>query len=225
MYRKLVAAHANGCSMLLRKNGDGVDFLGTAFLVDGTGYFLTCAHTIQLDMDLAIVPTQPINEWNNMTQERVNTINVEVAQFDTINDCALLKLKGDFTANVMPNMFGDPHKLPVGASVLYFGYPFGDKGLHTLKASSSIISSKAINNNGTKHFQLDSMVHDGNSGGPLVDVHTGQIIGMISGKFNPSGNSGGIMIGNYALGSESSISYATSIEYGISLMKEEGLNV
>ena len=155
----------------------------------------------------------------------VNIIDVEITQFDTTHDCALLKINAEVTVNVMPNMFGDPDKSPVGANILYFGYPFGDKGLHTLKVSSSIISSKAISNNNTKHFQLDSMVHDGNSGGPLVDIHSGQIIGMISGKFNPSGNSGGIMIGNYALGTESSISYATSIEYGINLMREEGLNV
>lgn len=225
MFRKLVSAHANGCCMLLRKNDGGVEFLGTAFLVDKKGYLLTCAHTISLDMKLAIVPPQPVNEWNNMTQEKVNIIDVEITQFDTTHDCALLKINAEVTVNVMPNMFGDPDKSPVGANILYFGYPFGDKGLHTLKVSSSIISSKAISNNNTKHFQLDSMVHDGNSGGPLVDIHSGQIIGMISGKFNPSGNSGGIMIGNYALGTESSISYATSIEYGINLMREEGLNV
>lgn len=225
MFRKLVTAHANGCCMLVRKDTNSIEFLGTAFLVDNKGYLLTCSHTISLDMQLAIVSPQPINEWNNMTQSRVNIIDVEISQFDTTNDCALLKIKTEVTINIMPNIFGNPDKSPVGANILYFGYPFGDKGLHTLKVSSSIISSKAINNNGIKHFQLDSMVHDGNSGGPLVDVHTGQIIGMISGKFNPSGNSGAVMIGNYALGSESSISYATSIEYGINLMKEEGLNV
>ena len=207
MYRKLVTTYASGCIMLLRKNGNGVEFLGTAFLVHEKGYFLTCAHTFQLDMDLAVAQTQPINEWNSMTQEKVNVIDVSVAQYDSVHDCALLKSKEDVPASVLRNMFTDPNKSPVGASVLYFGYPFGDMGLHTLKVSSSIISSKAIDGNGTKQFQLDSMVHDGNSGGPLIDVKMGQVIGMISGKFNPSGNTGGVTIGNYALGSESSISY------------------
>jgi serine protease Do len=69
------------------------------------------------------------------------------------------------------------------------------------------------------------MVHEGNSGGPLVELATGRINGIVNGRFSPTGNAGGIKIGNHALGTESTISYATIIDYGTDLMKSEGLNV
>jgi serine protease Do len=82
-----------------------------------------------------------------------------------------------------------------------------------------------MSENGTKRLQLDSMVHNGTSGGPLYDVGSEKIVGIISGKQSPTGASqGGVMIGNYALGQESSVAYATAIEYGIALMKQEGLD-
>ena len=72
--------------------------------------------------------------------------------------------------------------------------------------------------------QFDAMVEAGNSGGPLIDVVAGQIIGIVSGRFSPVGNGGGIRIGAHALGTESTISYATAISYGLQLMKSERLN-
>ena len=69
------------------------------------------------------------------------------------------------------------------------------------------------------------MVHEGYIGGPLIDLASGQIIGVISGRFSPTGNSASVRMGNHALGTESTISYATSIAYALALIKSEGLNV
>ena len=69
------------------------------------------------------------------------------------------------------------------------------------------------------------MVHEGNSGGPLLELSTGQIIGVVLGRFSPTGSGGGIRIGNHPLGTESTISYAACISYGRALLKAEGLNV
>ncbi len=114
--------------------------------------------------------------------------------------------------------------MKVGSSVGYLGYPFGQSGLHTLKVSQTIISSKVISD-GTKQFQLDAMIHEGNSGGPLIDLSSNKVIGIISGRFSPTGNGGTVRIGNHALGTDSTISFATIITYGIELMKSEGLHV
>jgi serine protease Do len=225
MLRKIAAQHGNGCLMIVRKTIDGTaEFVGSGFLCHSKGYVLTCAHSINLTDNLAIVPPHPINDFNPLTFERLQLIDVNVAQFDAANDVALLKTSSPQSITVPDNIFGDDHQIMVGSSVAYLGYPFGQSGLHALKVSSSIISSKVISTN-TRQYQLDAMVHEGNSGGPLIDIATGRIIGIINGRFSPTGNGGGIKIGNYALGTESSISYATTISYGKELLKSEGLNV
>jgi serine protease Do len=226
MYKGIAQHHGGGCMMVVRKEDDkGVGFVGSGFLCHSKGYILTCAHSINLTDKLAILPPQPLNEFNQLTLERVHPIDVTVVQHDPVNDVALLKIVNPVPLTVPDNIFGNESTSQVGSSVCYLGFPFGQSGLHTIKISQSIISSKVKSQNGTKQYQLDAMVHEGNSGGPLIDLQTGQIIGIISGRFSPTGNHGGVRIGNHALGTESSISYATSINYGIDLMKSEGLNV
>ena len=107
------------------------------------------------------------------------------------------------------------------------GFPFGHLGLHTLKVSASVISSKVLSASGSRQLQIDALVHDGNSGGPLVQVRTGQVVGVILARFNPVGGTGvSVMVaGIQPVGTDSTISYAAGISYGIALMKSEGLNV
>ena len=211
--------------MIVKKETEQVNFVGSGFLCHNDGYILTCAHTINLTDKLAIVPPQPLNEFSQLTLERVNAFDVIIVQYNTIHDVALLKIINPLLISVPDNILGDEKLIQVGSSVGYIGFPFGQIGLHTVKVSQSIISSKVKSKNGTNQFQLDAMVHEGNSGGPLIDVSTSQIIGIINGRFSPTGNGASIRIGNHALGTESSISYATSINYGKELMIAEGLNV
>jgi len=226
MFKNMARHHGGGCMMIVRRSDDqGVEFVGSGFLCHGKGYILTCAHTINLTDKLAVIPPQPLQQFNQMTMDRVNVIDVSVAQFDAENDVALLKMINPPPLSVPANIFGDANKVLVGSTVGYLGFPFGQSGLHTLKVSQSIISSKVVSKNGTKQFQLDAMVHEGNSGGPLVDLATNQIIGVISGRFSPTGNGGGIRIGNHALGTESSISYATTIGYGLEVLRSETTDV
>ena len=226
MFKRIAQHHAGGCMMIVRReNDEGVGFVGSGFLCHPKGYILTCAHTINLTDKLGFIPPQPFNEFNQVTLERVNVFDVSVAQFNPEDDVALLKINTPPPLAVPPNIFGNEVSVNVGATVCYLGFPFGQSGNHTLKVSHSIISAKVKSNNDTKQFQLDAMVHEGNSGGPLIDYSSGQIIGIISGRFSPTGNRGGIRIGNRPLGTDSTISYATSIKYGIELLKSEGLDV
>ena len=213
--------------MIVRQKEDkeGVEFVGTGFLIHQKGYYLTCSHTINLTDKLGVIPPLPVNEFNPITLERVNILSVSIAQVDTNHDVAVLKIDTPQPLSVPNNLIGDPETVLVGSSVGYLGYPFGHSGLHALKVSSSIISSKVLSQTGTQQFQIDAMVHEGNSGGPLIELSSNRIIGIINGRFSPTGNAGGIRIGNHPLGTESTISYATSISYGIEVMQSEGLNV
>jgi len=213
---------------MLAKQADAlIQPLGTAFLCHSKGYLLTAAHTINLADKLFVVPARPIDQFNPSTVSgQVTALPVMVAQYDATNDVALLKfVEIEATVVVPPNIWGDDDMTPTGASIGYLGFPYSHVGQHALKVSAGVISAKVLSLAGTKQFQFDAMVEAGNSGGPLVDVATGQVIGVVSGRFSPVGMGGGVMIGNHPLGTESTISYATTISYGKQLMKSEGLSV
>jgi len=171
MFKQIAQHHGGGCMMIVTKTDEqGLEFIGSGFLCHRNGYILTCAHTINLTDKIAIIPPQPLNEFNQPTLGQVNLINVSVSQFDADNDVALLKIENLPALSVPDNIFGNESSVQVGSSVGYIGYPFGHSGLHTLKISQSIISSKVKSTGGTKQFQLDTMVHEGNSGGPLIEL-------------------------------------------------------
>lgn len=227
MFKAIAQQNYGGCMMIVKKrDGQGVCFVGTGFLCHAQGYILTCAHTISLTDKLAVIPPQPIEDFNQATLGRVNVLDVSVAQFDSKNDVALLKLTNAQEVSVPKKMFCNKDNAQVGATVCYMGFPYGHSGLHTAKFSQSIISAKVESDSGTRKYQLDTIVHEGNSGGPLIEYGSGKIIGIISGRFNPIGNSGvNITVGGHSLGTESSISYATAIGYGIELLKNEVADV
>lgn len=226
MFRHVAKVHAGGCLMLARQTGEGtLDFTGTGFLCHSKGYILTSAHSITLTDNLGFIPPLPIDQFNPTTLGKVNFIKLIVAQYNAANDVALLKIVEPQSLVVPPNILGDENQALVGASVSYLGFPYAHVGQQALKVSSSIISSKVLSSNGTRQLQFDAMAEEGNSGGPLIDLGSGQIIGIVSGRFSPTGNGGVIKIGSHTLGTESTISYATAISYGKALMQSEGLNV
>lgn len=224
MYRG-VKAHAGGVMMLVTHTGDGVEFLGSAFLCHGKGYALTAAHQIDLLAKLSVVPGQPIDDFVPATLTKVHPLQVTVAQFDAVNDVALLKLPEGVSVTVPDRCMGEGERISVGASVAALGVPFGNRSLHTLKLTGTLISGKSLTDLGSKRLHLDANVHEGNSGGPVIEITTGRIVGIVSGRFSPVGSEGGISIGNFALGSDSTISFAVPIEYGVALMRAEGLDV
>ena len=73
------------------------------------------------------------------------------------------------------NILGRSDPIYVGESIYYIGYPFLNLGLHNLTVSSSIISSKVKFDNETNQYQIDSIVHEGNSGGPLIDLKKNKV--------------------------------------------------
>ena len=90
-----------------------------------------------------------------------------------------------------------------------------------MKVSNTIVSAKSLNHNQTRQIVLDSTVNDGNSGGPLFNVETGRIIGIISGRYSPSGTEALGWVSGMPLGQDSNISFATGISYAITLLNEE----
>ena len=219
MYRNLYKLHSQGVVMLARQMENSVEFLGTAFLVHKNGYLLTCSHIINpTDSIVALFPPS-LNTFNPMTLSQVNFLKLTLVQNNPINDVALLKIISS-DVNVPDIVLGETTSLECGASIATIGYPFGYNGLHLQSITHGIVSAKTITSNGVKLVQFDSMVHEGSSGSPLLDLKTGKIIGVVTNRFNPSGGMK-LMAGNKQLGVETNISYAAIIEYGIELLNNE----
>lgn len=232
MLRNIVRMHAPGAGILVTKNSGttrpSVTACGTAFVCHDRGYLLTAAHSINIGSQLAVVGFSPSESFMPVTRGQVSLVDVELVQIDHVRDVALLKTTrtDDVTGQADFLYKGDSSDLPVGSSLCALGFPYAHQGLHTLSVKAGVLAAKVLSSNGTKQFQIDAMVEPGNSGGPLIDVATGKIIGVVSGRYNPMGGSGGgVFVGNVQLGSESSISYATAITHALDLMRAEGLNV
>jgi serine protease Do len=89
--------------------------------------------------------------------------------------------------------FGNDRQLRVGDWVIAVGNPFGLSNTVTAGIVSSIGRDLTSNTNQpyTDFIQIDAPINRGNSGGPTFDLR-GQVVGMNSMIFSPSGGSVGI---------------------------------
>ena len=149
---------------------------GSGFIIDADGLIVTNAHvaggadkiTILLDDGTELPAT--------------------LKGIDEKTDLALLKVEA---GKPLPYVtFGDSSKVRVGDAVVAVGNPFGLGGTVT----SGIVSAtgREIGNGPYDDFlQIDASINRGNSGGPTFNLQ-GEVVGVNSAIFSPSGGSVGI---------------------------------
>lgn len=95
------------------------------------------------------------------------------------NDYAVLENKAIDFSNKFNFDLDNSEKLEEGDEIILFGYPF-----ETTNMSSHFgrISSLISNQKSFKTIQLDASVNSGNSGGPLFNIETQKVIGIITRK-------------------------------------------
>ncbi|NMZ35359.1 S1 family peptidase [Pseudomonas proteolytica] len=223
MLKEITKSFSQGVMLILTPGENQLTFLGTGFLCSGKGYVLTCAHILNLTKPVFIATPPDPNSFPKLTENMFNAVPVTIAQYDPLNDIALLKFDLRHISVSLPNpsfTMGDERNSEIGSSVGYLGFPFG---LQTIKVSQSIISAKTSTSHETRTLMLDSSVNNGNSGGPLIELSTGKIIGIVTGRFSPGGSAPVAWIGGSPLGQDSNISFATGISHAIDLLKAEGI--
>jgi serine protease Do len=214
----------SACMMLARSQAGSIAFLGSAFLVHRGGYLLTAAHLTTDDTDLVVVPTTSGDDFSPMTFDRVAGMPVTVRQSDVDHDVALLYIEQDITIGVPDDFLGATSAVRPGASVMSLGYSFGHQQVHSLLGFNAIVSAKIRSRNDTALILYDSAFHEGDRGGPLVHVADGHIIGIVSGRFEPAEIAAqSAQQGKQLEARETNVSYAVAIEYGLELLRSEGL--
>ena len=150
--------------------------LGSGFVIDPSGLIVTNNHVIANAEQITV------------TLSDDTTLQAEVIGRDSVSDLALLKVEPK--APLAAASWGDSAKARVGDWVLAIGNPFGLGGTVT----SGIISATArdIHSGPYDDFlQTDASINRGNSGGPMFNL-AGEVIGINTAIFSPSGGSIGI---------------------------------
>lgn len=151
--------------------------LGSGFIIDAAGYVVTNNHVIA-DADEITVTLHDDSVYTATLVGR-----------DTKTDLALLKIDPGKKPLVAVG-FGNSDVARVGDWVLAIGNPFGLGGTVT----AGIVSARARDINAGPYddfLQTDASINRGNSGGPMFNM-AGEVIGINTAIFSPSGGSIGI---------------------------------
>lgn len=156
-----------------------VSSLGSGFIIDGEkGYIVTNNHVVK-DADEVRV-----------TFHDDLTVPAEIVGRDEKTDIALLKVVPNPKHPLKAVSFGDSDVMRVGDWVVAIGNPFGLGGTVT----AGIVSARQRDINAGPYddfIQTDASINRGNSGGPMFNLK-GQVIGINTAIFSPSGGSVGI---------------------------------
>jgi serine protease Do len=171
--------------------------LGTGFVVGDGHHVATNAHvrlrqqnTEQMEMMVVVLPAEP-NQPPNAPRE------VRRIAIDEVHDLALLRLQGGAPLPALPLSAATVRE---GQGIALLGFPLaGLLGLvpalqigvvsaiapitipaaRADKLEASVIRQMA--SGAYPIYVLDAVARPGNSGSPVIDVETGQVIGIVSG--------------------------------------------
>ncbi|PJB71903.1 MAG: serine protease [Alphaproteobacteria bacterium CG_4_9_14_3_um_filter_47_13] len=151
--------------------------LGSGFVIDAeNGYIITNNHVVKDSDDVRVTFSDDV------------TVEAEILGRDEKTDLAVLKVVTNHKMTAV--QFGDSSKLRVGHWVLAIGNPFGLGG----SVTAGIVSAQQRNINAGPYddfIQTDASINRGNSGGPMFNIN-GEVIGINTAIFSPSGGSVGI---------------------------------
>jgi serine protease Do len=184
---------------------------GTGFVVGDGNQAITNAHVIpdgpEVDSEARIVVQ--VRSGQTDLQMRLATVQ----EVDKLHDLALLRFDGP---PVPALTLRDSDTAREGQSIAFMGFPIGGALGFSAVTHRGMISSitaialptanaqqlnartiASLRNGSFDIFQLDATAYPGNSGGPMFDAETGQVLGVINMVFvkgtkesaltNPSG--------------------------------------
>ena len=149
---------------------------GSGFIISADGYVVTNNHVVENATEIEVI------------LQNGDRYEASIKGRDPKTDLALLKVKVD---EALPFVeLGDSDSARVGEWVVAVGNPFGLGGTVT----AGIVSARGRDINSgpyDDYLQIDAPINRGNSGGPLFN-NQGQVIGVNSAIYSPTGGSVGI---------------------------------
>ncbi|RCL00407.1 MAG: serine protease Do [Candidatus Tokpelaia sp. JSC085] len=151
---------------------------GSGFFTSEDGYIVTNNHVVAEGTSYIIV----MDDGTELEAKLVGT--------DQRTDLAVLKIHNDAKHKFTYVDFADDNEVYIGDWVVAVGNPFGLGGTVT----AGIVSARGRDIGAGVYddfIQIDAAVNRGNSGGPTFNLH-GQVVGINTAIFSPSGGSVGI---------------------------------
>jgi S1-C subfamily serine protease len=192
---------------------------GTGFLVGDGSLVATCAHVLpEVMAESAVLAVQIVDAAGTPA-----LIQGEAVATERAHDLSLIRLKRR-AGNALP--LADAALPAEGTEIALIGFPLGGalgfrpithRGIVAAVVASSLPAAGArqlgdttvrrLREGSFELLQLDATAYPGNSGGPLFDIETGQVIGVV--------NMGMVIKGQreYALSHPSGISYAVPVRH------------
>lgn len=180
------SCHASVCQLnFLNERGVSIDTL-TGFKVKNflvTSQHAFCiekAHKVEItfvDADANTVTASMKIPYTEFTKE------LRIGVLHNCGHYAIFNIDLPEFASIPSLTLSQQRNFTIGSSVAALVF---NSGYSNLTLRSGIISSMYSNNDGVRMFQFDGQVGYGNSGGPLIDPNTMQVIGIISRRCTPA---------------------------------------
>ena len=176
--RAVIEPDENNFGGLMPPSGVPIRGVGTGFFINGEGYIVTNAHVVKGAAELTIY------YWSSPLKfDKAQIIGV-----DEISDIAVIKIDPLLPTDYVK--WGDSEELRLGEDVIAIGHGMSmpwsvTKGIisytHRQKPGSPMIV----------YNQSDAVINQGNSGGPLFNMH-GEVIGVNTLLFSQTGSFAGV---------------------------------
>ncbi len=200
---------------------------GTGFVVGDGNLVATNAHVLPDALDVATRDTLVVRF--NAGQDSVQQRAARLVAIDRDHDLALVRIEGPALPALSLRQEGMVRE---GQSVAFMGFPIGGAlGMSTI-THRGIISAvtpialpggnaqqlnekliKRLKSGTFDVYQLDGTAYPGNSGGPLFDGESGEVIGVINMVFVKGTKEA-------ALSAPSGITFAVPVSFLLELLKE-----
>ena len=204
-----------GIFSLGRITPTGLSLLGTAFAINKAGYFATAAHVVNHnDNGLVLVynDLSTIQEYQDTSRKQVQYISAKIAEINPICDVCLIKTNLGIQSTMQ---LSSSDNIQVGSEVVVFGYPHSDHGRMVLTQQNTHVGAKVLIESAGLKFKnliLNIQTRPGQSGGPIINPYTHEIVSMIIGSYAPTTN-GGISLGGIDPQTLHQTTHAISAEY------------
>lgn len=174
---ELIASVRSGVVQIVAERNRQRIGSGSAFLVKGG--LVTNNHNLRSAsfdaLAIRFPDTDPEDPTNYIRIIPDDCVAIESQENE--KDYAYLRVSGpEFKGRHLFEFSTDASPLSAGEQVLFLGFPFGMPQLTCHVGHVSSIHDR----NGIEIIQIDGSVNGGNSGGPLLDLKTGMVAGIVT---------------------------------------------